>query len=373
MTQYYIRTDGSNSNNGLSNTAGGAWLTLQKAANTVVAGDTVNVADGTYAGSISETTSGTSGAHIVYQSINKHGAVITPSGVGTNTLWNVTGGWVDLIGFEIDGTGGTSIRNGISMTGGNSTAQDLHIHHVAQNSGCDSQGGSGIRCDQSGGGTTNNNYNFVRCHVHHCGGTCDFIQGIYHQSNGLIQSNLVHDCTGGIHCGHDDHDIIVSNNTVFNCSNNAYYFGGCQEAYNNGCPTSGMLFYNNILYDNPGPHAVSGPTTAEDVGNVLKYNCYNGNTANFDIASPSNSSRSNEVTSNPLFVNYVSDGTGDYHLQSGSPCKGAGLNTYAPALDHDGNAMNNPPDLGAFAFGSTPAAGVNSYQARVRRLNHSSY
>jgi hypothetical protein len=51
---YYVRTDGSNSNNGLANTAGGAFLTIQKALDTAALLDTngyvvtVQIADGTY-------------------------------------------------------------------------------------------------------------------------------------------------------------------------------------------------------------------------------------------------------------------------------------------------------------------------------------
>jgi len=56
---YYVRTDGSDSNNGLANTSGGAFLTIQKAVDTVSDGldlgiynVTVQVADGTYTGAI---------------------------------------------------------------------------------------------------------------------------------------------------------------------------------------------------------------------------------------------------------------------------------------------------------------------------------
>jgi len=55
---YYVRTDGSDSNSGLANTSGGAFLTVQKAIDTAVALDlsiysiTINVADGTYTGAV---------------------------------------------------------------------------------------------------------------------------------------------------------------------------------------------------------------------------------------------------------------------------------------------------------------------------------
>lgn len=54
---YYVRTDGSDSNNGLANTSGGAWLTIQHALDVAAkikpsSSITINVAAGTYAENI---------------------------------------------------------------------------------------------------------------------------------------------------------------------------------------------------------------------------------------------------------------------------------------------------------------------------------
>lgn len=55
---YYVRTDGSDSNSGLANTSGGAFLTIQKAVDVSTSLDantqqvTVQIADGTYTGTV---------------------------------------------------------------------------------------------------------------------------------------------------------------------------------------------------------------------------------------------------------------------------------------------------------------------------------
>ncbi|WP_233559614.1 hypothetical protein [Acidovorax sp. 93] len=106
---YYVRTDGSNSNDGLSNTGGGAFLTIQKAIDVASALDnggfaiTIQVADGTYtAGNALKSFLGSGTISIV-------GNVSTPS----NCLVSTTGscfvangvvGRYSLSGFKVQTT-----------------------------------------------------------------------------------------------------------------------------------------------------------------------------------------------------------------------------------------------------------------------------
>src|SRR5688572_4081600 len=61
---YYVAKTGSDGNSGA---ADDPWLTVQKAANTVAAGDTVNVGDGTYSEIVKTKTAGTAGAPITFK------------------------------------------------------------------------------------------------------------------------------------------------------------------------------------------------------------------------------------------------------------------------------------------------------------------
>lgn len=61
---YYIRTDGSDSNAGTTDSAGGAFLTLNHAASVAAAGDTINLGSGNHADAATISTSGTDGNYI---------------------------------------------------------------------------------------------------------------------------------------------------------------------------------------------------------------------------------------------------------------------------------------------------------------------
>ncbi len=114
---YYVRTDGSNSNNGLANTSGGAFLTIQKAIDTACALDlsvyavTINVADGTYSGFVLKNYIGVGPISIVGNTTTP--ANVDLSGASTNvngTQWGCT---YSLSGVKIANSAG----NGMRLTG----------------------------------------------------------------------------------------------------------------------------------------------------------------------------------------------------------------------------------------------------------------
>ncbi len=86
----YVRKDGNNANTGSADNAGGAWLTVQKAAETVTAGDIVYVRQGTYTEWVTNINSGTAGNQIIFEG-EKSGSdwltIIDPS-------TNLSTGWV---------------------------------------------------------------------------------------------------------------------------------------------------------------------------------------------------------------------------------------------------------------------------------------
>jgi len=101
---YYVRTDGNDSNTGLANTSGGAFLTIQKAIDVVSGLDingqviTIQIADGTYTGlvSLKNITGFSSAGNLVIQgnSTTPANVVINTAGtafskVGAGSIWDV--------------------------------------------------------------------------------------------------------------------------------------------------------------------------------------------------------------------------------------------------------------------------------------------
>lgn len=78
MTTYYVAKNGKDTNPG---TEAAPWLTIQKAANTLVAGDTVYIKEGTYNERFLPKKSGTPGNYITYAAYPGHSVTLDGTGI----------------------------------------------------------------------------------------------------------------------------------------------------------------------------------------------------------------------------------------------------------------------------------------------------
>jgi hypothetical protein len=121
--QYYVRPDGADTNDGLANvadtggTAAQAWLTIQKAANTMTAGDTVTVVAGSYPEYVATVNAGSVGNPITY---NTSGTVYCYG-------FNISDAYTVVNGFTFRYTSRQSLGEGIvyfNQNGSNSTVEN---------------------------------------------------------------------------------------------------------------------------------------------------------------------------------------------------------------------------------------------------------
>ena len=207
-TNYYVKTDGNDSNNGLSPAT--AFRTLQQAANQTAAGDTVLVADGIYtAGFDHRNKSGTAAQPIVYQALGL-GATITGSGPIRDDGINVeNANYVVVDGFRVVGMTGNG--NGVRLVNADFC--------TVRNTVCDQNAERGI----------------------FTGFTDDL----------LLEHNI---CTNSV----DEHGIYVSNssdraviryNVCYGNNNIGIHLNGDASAGGDGI-MSDFEVYGNVIYDN---------------------------------------------------------------------------------------------------------------------------
>jgi hypothetical protein len=352
---YYVSPTGNDTNDG---SASAPWKTIKHAAQLVRAGNVVHVAPGTYAESPYPKASGTSDAIIRFVSDTVWGAKVIGDG-NTNFGFRTDGDYNSIEGFDItnvnpDGHLGVETNGDFDFVVGN------NIHNVNPNGGSDGLGGAGI---VNGGDISKGNIYVANNLVHDIGDLTSssyLVHGIYVGSKGgFVTNNIVYRTQGwGIHLWHAASNITIVNNTVFSNMQGGILVG----AGDYPCPQCATNDYtvvtNNIIVNNLA-HNINGSTIGGygviENGNTGIHNRYENNLVYGNAAGQFSLLNGNAAvataTADPMFMNPKMDGSGDYHLRSGSPAIDAGISVGSNlAYDFDGVARPStaPWDIGAY-------------------------
>lgn len=343
---YYVATNGSDANPG---TAKFPFQTILRASKVALPGTTIHVAPGVYPGGFKTTMSGTDAQRIHYVSSVKWGArLVPPMSSETKAGWDNRGNYVDIIGFEIDGS---ASRNGIKWThgiysGGSYTLiKGNYVHHIAQHTPCSGAGGAGIGVDSYYRGIQSN---VIGNYVHDIGPTgCRFVQGIYMSTSGSAKNNVIYNIGGaGIQMWHDARNVKVANNTITSSMTGILVGGG--DFYHTKGPNDFTNVHNNIIFDNKYGIWEQGST---GVNNTYRNNLvYRNSQANWQLRN--GLTHEGTVEEPPQFIKYSRNGERDYRLRSDSPAIGAGTEEHAPVTDAAGKLRSRASgvDIGAYQF-----------------------
>jgi hypothetical protein len=146
---YYVAKTGSDSNSG---TVVSPWLTIQKAANTAIAGSTVNIMAGTYNEKVNINVSGSAAfGYITFQNYGSDTVIMDGTGLsvsGDAAMLNIDSkSYIRIKGLQVcnlkTSTKG-AVPMGIFITGiaGNIEIRNNYIHHIA-NTAAIATGGNG--------------------------------------------------------------------------------------------------------------------------------------------------------------------------------------------------------------------------------------
>jgi hypothetical protein len=298
---YYVSTSGNDNNAG---TLAAPWRTIQKAANTVQAGDTVQVRAGTYNEVVTLKTSGNSTqGYITFANYPGEAPIVDGTGLavgasGQTGLFSLEGtfNYIVIKGFEIRNYSSSSrgkVPVGIDFEGAGSNIEILnnHIHNIVQTlSSCNAANALAVALYGTQAPASINNVTLWGNEIDHnttgCSENVSFDGNVQY----FVQANnLVHD---GDNIGLDNigfegvstnsaydqaRDGWVFQNTIYNISSttnpvyhnqvgaDAYYCDGCTRiivernlihdsdlsemaSEHSGHTSSYVMFRNNIIY-----------------------------------------------------------------------------------------------------------------------------
>ena len=339
---YYVDPNGNDSNPG---TAKLPFQTILRASKASLPGTTVYVAPGVYTGGFKTTMSGTEAQRISYvSSVPWAAKIVPPISSETKAGWDNRGSYVDIIGFQIDGSegrNGVQWRHGIYNSGSYATIRNNWVHHIALDAPCNNAGSAGIGVDSFNRGIKSE---VIGNTLHHIGAPgCRFVKGINFSTSGSVRHNVIHNIGGpAIQMWHDANNVNVTNNTVAASLIGILVGGG--DFYHTKGPNDYTQVHNNIVYDNKIGISEQGLTGTHNAyrnnlvfqNTTADWRLQNGNTHTGTVALP------------PEFVRYARKGSADFRLRSTSPAIGKGIHEPAGTGKTRGKAL--VMDIGAYQF-----------------------
>ncbi|MCD4773405.1 MAG: right-handed parallel beta-helix repeat-containing protein [Bacteroidales bacterium] len=395
---YYVAPYGNDNNPG---TEVQPWLTIQKAANTLIAGDTVYVKTGTYNEQVIPQNSGSPGNYITY--LAYPGDTVTINGTGIPVpIWYGVFDITDKSYIEVSGLRViNSTYAGIIAWGSSHIIIEKNYTYNTVSSGIASWESSNIIIDSNEVELACNDglqecitvavtdtFEVKNNHVHHGGPGTNGGEGIDIKdgsSNGKVYKNHVHDMNMnrlGIYVDAWDkhtYNIEVFQNIVHHCAHGiivASEAGGLLEnvriynniAYNNEevgiwianwssaqqQPMKDIKVINNTLYNNGNVWGGGINVMNSDAENVVIRNNICSQNLSFQIVIED--APQNLIVDHNLIDGYMgywgeiygSDSVvgnpmfvnpleADFHLLEGSPAINSGSSDNAPDFDFDGN------------------------------------
>jgi pectate disaccharide-lyase len=326
------------------------------------AGDTVVVEPGTYAYGSTALQLSSSGAAGKYKTITcatRGACKIVNGATGNSAVIILSGSYVTFDGFEVTNNGSGN-NLGFYLTASYQNITRNTIHHIETD--CGSNGGGGIQVAGSGSFNSDlHDYTIDSNLIYDiswqsCQGSRSVqTDGILVETAGTnirVTNNVVYHAAGGwgILVGNSNAtsasvNTVIANNTVFSNGN-----GGIILMSGNGSTIANNIVLNNGLINAQcGINAPSGVSVT--YANNLLYGNAGGNYC-LEWGSGNASVHANDLAVNPasgtLFVNWQADGSGNYHLKSGSPAINTGASVpNVPAHDFDGTPRSGW-DIGAY-------------------------